>query len=99
MLRIIDVKHVHDDHQLRAQNYVCKTHPSSPAICSEYYTCKMRPSSPNIRGVIKKFWAQNAWRDSLNFKKSVSVGHLILLKDIGSVKSMRSRLVAFVKHF
>ena len=31
--------------------------------------------------------------------KSLSVGHLISLKDVGSVKSMRSCLVAYVKHF
>ena len=30
--------------------------------------------------------------------KSLSVGHLINLKDIGSVKRMRSCLVVYVKH-
>ena len=52
----------------------------------------------NIHGVVKKFSALYA---SVRFieLKSLSVGHMIKLKDIGSVKSMRWCLVAYVKHF
>ena len=45
--------------------------------------------------MIKKFSAQYA-PVRFNKLKSLSVGHLILLKDIGSVKSMLSHLVAYV---
>ena len=48
--------------------------------------------------MIKKFSARYALVRFIELK-SLSVGHLILLKDIGSVKRMRSCLVAYVKHF
>ena len=52
----------------------------------------------DILGEIKTFLARYA---SVRFiiLKSLSVGHLILLKDIGSMKNIRSCLIAYVKHF
>ena len=51
-----------------------------------------------IRGVIKKFSARYT---SVRFVelKSLAAGHLILWKDIRSVKGMWSCLVAYVKNF
>ena len=52
----------------------------------------------SVRRVIKKFLGRYSLVRFIE-SKSLSVGHLILFEDIGSVKSMRSCLVACVKHF
>ena len=51
-----------------------------------------------VRGVIKKTSAKYASLGFIEFK-SLSVCHFILLKNIGSVNSMRSCLVAYINHF
>ena len=51
-----------------------------------------------LRGVIKKFSAQYALVRFIELK-SLSIFGLISLKDIGSVKRMRSCFVGYVKHF
>ena len=51
-----------------------------------------------IRGVMEKLSARYALVRFIELK-SLSVGHLIYLKDIGSVKSMRACLVDYVKLF